>query len=385
MKKILFVTNSLSIGGISTSLKNTLKQVSSMGYTIDVFTFDNSKRINIANINYISSNWILKIMSMSSAQAKTTGFCTYIVRSILALLCKLFGANCIYGIVFKFCKDLGEYDIAISFSNNLNCNSLYFGANKFVLEKVKSTKKMTWVHVDYEKMKIDNKVSREAYKKFDKIITVSNAVKEVFLKYNNTLNDKCTVVYNCLDIEELVNLSEEEDKALNNTNSIVCVGRLDENKNQIELVKLAEDLKKHGLNFKIYLIGDGTEREKIENEIKRLNVKDNIEILGWTNNPYTYMKKAKILVSVSLTESFGLAIAEALALNTPVVTQYFPAAEEIINNGNNGIICNNYKELLEAITNLLTNETEYINLKENSKLFITTDLVRKQLIETFEE
>lgn len=385
MKKILFVTNSLSIGGITTSLKNTLKIVSSMGYTTDVFTFDNSKSINMHNINYISSNWILKIMSMSGAQARSAGICTYILRSMLALFCKIFGSNAIFGIAFKFCKNLGDYDIAISFSNNLNSNSLYFGANKFVLDKVNATKKMTWLHVDYEKMKIDNKVSREEYKKFDKIIAVSNAVKEVFLKYNNTLKEKCTVVYNCLDIDELVTLSEDEENTLDNPNSIVCVGRLDENKNQITLVKLAEDLKKQGLNFKIYLIGDGLEREKIEAEIERLNVKDNIEILGWINNPYTYVKKAKILVSVSLTESFGLAIAEALALNTPVVTQYFPAAEEIINNGNNGIICHNYQELLEAIKNLLINEKEYLNLKENSKLFITTELVKKQLIETFEE
>lgn len=384
MRKILIVTNSLSIGGITTSLKNTIKLMNSMGYKIDVFVFDDSIELNINNVKQIKSNILLKIVSLSGKQAREKGIITYIIRSAFAVLCKIFGANIVYSIIFKFSNSLDNYDIAISFSNNLGDKTLYFGANKFVLEKVNAQKKITWLHIDYDKINIDSKVTRSEYNKFDAIIGVSEATKESFLKYNPNLKDKCKVIYNCLDSSKIKKMSLESCERLVD-NAIICVGRLDKNKSQITLVDLANDLKNKHLDFKIYLLGDGPERVNIQNKINELNLSEYIEILGWVSNPYPYIKQAKLTVSTSLTESYGLSIAESLLLNIPVVVLKYPAIIEIIENKVNGIIINNYSELLSEVSNLLLNEEYYNKLKQNTVLNIDEAKVIKQIKEALGE
>lgn len=364
MKKILIVSDSLRIGGIQTSLKNFIKMLSTKGYDITLFLFNDSDReiLDTSNIKIISGNKILRIISYTSSEAKQKGLFTYVLRKILALLCKVFSSNLVYKCIFIFEKKLSGYDIAISYSNNISDRTVYFGYNKFVLEKVKAKFKIGYIHADYNT--IHFKVSDREYQKLNQIWCVSEFVKDSFLRYNKECKDKCKVIYNFIDEEKIGKV--EYNPFDKNIFNIVTVGRLDKNKSQIDSISIAKKLKKNGLNFKWYLLGEGPERKNIEEEIKKNCLIDNIVLVGNVDDVSNYVANSDVFVSLSKSESYGLAIAEALYLNVITIVKNMPVAKEIITD--NGLICNDNKEIANEITKLSNDSNYYNKLKKKSVL-----------------
>jgi glycosyltransferase involved in cell wall biosynthesis len=99
---------------------------------------------------------------------------------------------------------------------------------------------------------------------------------------------------------------------------VVVAGRLVAQKDPLLAVAaIAEARKESPITARF--LGDGPMRSEIESEIERLGMGDDISIVGWTDQPLTHIASARLLLSTSETETFGNVIAEALALNVPVV------------------------------------------------------------------
>jgi len=263
MKKVLIVMDSMRIGGIQQSLINLLNSIDYKKCKVDLFLFNNNLNYEINdNVKVINSNWLLNTVSTSSVDAKKNGLFKYLIRTIFSVLTKICGSSIIFNFIFLFEKKLNGYDVAISFTNNVNDKSVYFGCNKFVLDKVSAKKKISWLHTDYNVIK--SKYNSKEYKRFDKIVAVSKFGANTLVKNVPELEDKVTVIKNVINGDEICNkatlFNAEIDKNMFN---IVCVGRLDSNKNQIEQIKILKKLSQQGLNnIKLYLIGDGPERKK---------------------------------------------------------------------------------------------------------------------------
>ena len=364
MKKILIVSDSLRTGGIQVSLRSFLKFLSNEKYDITLFLFNDSLKdsLNIDNVKIISGTKLLKIISYTAEEARKKGFVVFVIRKILALLCKVFSANFIYSILFMFEKRIGNYDVAISYSNNILDRSVYFGYNKYVLEKVDSRKKISYIHADYTT--IHFKISDREYKKFDSIWCVSNFVKQTFLKYNPDCEKKCKVVYNFIDEDKIKKI----DKNPFNSKKfhIVTVGRLDQNKSQINSINICKKLIEKGVNFDWYLLGEGPEMIKIKDAIEQNDLSKYIYILGNKDNVSDYLNFCDFFVSLSKSESYGLAIAESLLLNKITIVKDMPVASEIIQN--NGIICKTDDEIVEELYNLMVDSVYYKNIQKKSKL-----------------
>jgi glycosyltransferase involved in cell wall biosynthesis len=382
MKKLLIVSNSFGIGGIQRSLENLLNIIDYEKYDVTLFLFNfNEKyrhKIN-PNVKLKESNRVLKLANTTGKEALKKGSLFLIVRKFIAVLCALFGANFMYKLMFTFEKKLGQYDVAISFSNNINNKSVYFGSNKFVLEKTKAKKKVAWLHVDYNKMNMNNDINRREYEFFDTIVHVTNAVKKTFLESYPHMAEKSVVVYNSVAESNVRELANKLEIKKTKSFTLVSVGRLDENKSPKTYVKVANELKKNDINFHWWIIGDGPEMSSVLDEIERHGLSHNISIHGELNNPYPYMKNADLFVSASKSESFGLAIAEALCLNTPVVARYYPALSELITDNMNGIISHgDDEELAKTVVNLIRNEERYKKLKKGTELKINSRIVSEQ-------
>ncbi len=125
------------------------------------------------------------------------------------------------------------------------------------------------------------------------------------------------VIYNPLDIEMIQTLAEEKNDFKMKEPYIVHLGRL-------EYVKrhdlLLEAFKQTKLASKLVLIGEGTMRVKIEKDIVALGLEDRVVLVGMKTNPYPILKNAKLLVLTSEYEGLSMAILEALALETAVVS-----------------------------------------------------------------
>ena len=389
MKKIIIVSDSLRIGGIQQALKNFLNVIDYDKFQVDLFLFHSDKKEMSklkSSVNLIKSSRVLEVASSTGEEAKRKGSLYYLLRKIIAMLCHVFGSNTIFNYLFMFDINKKKYDYAISFSNNINNNSVYFGQNKFVLEKINAKKKYTWLHVDYDEMKLNNIVNKKEYDRFDKIICVSEAVKNSFTKNHPEFKDKCRVVYNSIDSDYINKFSNEYSVDFKSCFNIVSVGRLDENKSPLSYVNIAKKIRNCKIDFHWWIIGDGPQYRMIKSQLIKHKLDDYVTLLGELSNPYPYVVNADLFVSASLSESFGIAIVESLCLNTPVISRYFPAIEEYLINGHNGIIVyGDDIDLANKVIDLIQNKEMYSHIKNNTKYIINKNNIINKFESILEE
>ena len=389
MKKIIIVSDSLRIGGIQQALKNFLNIIDYDKFQVDLFLFHSDKKEMSklkSSVNLIKSSRVLEVASSTGEEAKRKGSLYYLLRKIIAMLCHVFGSNTIFNYLFMFDINKKKYDYAISFSNNINNNSVYFGQNKFVLEKINAKKKYTWLHVDYDEMKLNNIVNKKEYDRFDKIICVSEAVKNSFTKNHPEFKDKCRVVYNSIDSDYINKFSNEYSVDFKSCFNIVSVGRLDENKSPLSYVNIAKKIRNCKIDFHWWIIGDGPQYRMIKSQLIKHKLDDYVTLLGELSNPYPYVVNADLFVSASLSESFGIAIVESLCLNTPVISRYFPAIEEYLINGHNGIIVyGDDIDLANKVIDLIQNKEMYSHIKNNTKYIINKNNIINKFESILEE
>lgn len=378
MKRILIVSDSIRVGGIQKSLINMLNIINYDNYSIDLLLFDdkNTKNIN-KNVNILPSSNFLRLIGSTSSEIKKVSKIKYFERKILSLLCLLFGSNFIFSIIYSRIKIDNEYDIAISYSNNVNNKSLYYGYNKFVLEKVKAKEKKCWIHIDY-KNRTRNKNEIQEFNMMDEIILVSNACKNNFNKIYPEFKDKTKVVYNVVNIDETIEERKKEQPLIikKNNFNIISIGRLESNKNIESQIIIANKLKQLNMAFKWYVIGNGTNYKKLNKKIHELKLNNDFILLGEIKNVYPFINKSSLLVSTSLSESFGLTIAEAMSLNVPVMVLRYPAISEIVPNN---CIFDNIDEMFNKIVMLLNNKEEYSIYKKNCYYLIDNKMIERQI------
>ena len=112
--------------------------------------------------------------------------------------------------------------------------------------------------------------------------------------------------------------NETEIETLDFSNTIVSVGRLSNEKGFDLAVEASKILKDKNINFRWYFIGDGNQREALEQKIKSYQLQNHVLLLGLKDNPYPYIKKAKIYAQTSRFEGKSIAIDEAKILRKPI-------------------------------------------------------------------
>ena len=137
---------------------------------------------------------------------------------------------------------------------------------------------------------------------------------------------------------------------------IINVGRLSIQKNQLLLLEaFARVIKK--VKARLVIIGEGPERNNIEQKIRELGIEERVSLIGFDPNPFCYMASADLFVLSSTEEGFGLVLVEAMACRCPVVTTGCPGGpREILQSGKYGVIVpsENVKALATAILRGLT-------------------------------
>ncbi|MBI1260845.1 MAG: glycosyltransferase [Rhizobiales bacterium] len=119
---------------------------------------------------------------------------------------------------------------------------------------------------------------------------------------------------------------------------LIAVGRLNVQKDYPTMLAAFALLKKRR-DARLLILGDGELRAELENMVRELGLKDDVEFVGFVSNPYAWMKAADLFVLTSRWEGLANVIAEALACGTPVVSTDCPSGPaEILKNGEFGIL-----------------------------------------------
>lgn len=230
---------------------------------------------------------------------------------------------------------------------------------KYIAEKVVADKKISWIHNDfnlsgYRADRIKNYLS-----KYNIIIGVSAKIINEFKNLCPSLAERCSVVYNALDNEEILQKSHEEIPAdmierLSGKLFLLTVGRMEEQKGYDTAVAAAAILKEHGIDFRWAFIGAGRDEQKINSMIHQRQLEDFVFMLGRIDNPYPFMRQCDIYVQPSRHEGYGLTVLEAKILQKPIICTDFAGANEQIVSGKNGLIVpvNHPQKLANAIMEL---------------------------------
>ncbi|MBS6561689.1 MAG: glycosyltransferase, partial [Clostridiales bacterium] len=107
-------------------------------------------------------------------------------------------------------------------------------------------------------------------------------------------------------------------------------------------------------------LGDGEDREKLEQYIKDNNLEKNVKILGFIENPYPYIKNSVATVLTSLSEGFSLVLAESVMLNTPIISTDVGIAKELVEKYHCGTLIEyNEKQIASAFIHYLDQYNGY--------------------------
>ena len=246
-------------------------------------------------------------------------------------------------------------------------------ATEFVsYSKVKS--KIAWVRCDYSRyLSMINKDETSIYKKFKRIVCVSDATAESFVKIFPELKDRTHAIKNPQSDKYIINQSKVDDldsRFKTDKFTIVSVGRFDPVKRFEKIPSIASFLLENNVDFRWYIIGGGSDSvvQELITNIKKEKVSDNVICLGIKTNPLFYIKKAELLVTLSSSEACPRVINEAKILGTPVVCTDFSTAKEYIESGKDGII-DTIDNIKYSILGIIKNKNLYDSIETNISKF----------------
>jgi len=187
------------------------------------------------------------------------------------------------------------------------------------------------------------------------------------------------------------------DSNLERENILLSVGRIQEQKRQMEVLKFIDNFRKIDTNFLCYFVGGPSGKSgddyliELKNTVKELNLDSNVEFLG--NLTQTEIKillnRSKLLIHTSQYETFGLVAIEANAMGVPVLTTNRGSLMEIIENNNNGYISENLIDgrVNNFVKNLLTDDKKFKGMSkyclEKSKKYDWVN-TSEQLVDMYE-
>lgn len=226
--------------------------------------------------------------------------------------------------------------------------------------------------------------NRRPMMRYNRICCVSKAGQEALFAL---LGRPVELHYNPIDSQRIWKMAEDRPE-LPDTPYVCAVGRMVPEKGFVRLIHVHKRLLEAGAPHKLVIVGDGPERENIENAIKETETGESVILAGYQSNPYPYMKNSRFLVCSSFTEALPVISMEALSLGVPIVSA-IPSIEEVFGDENCGVITNNDDDSLFAgMYAMLTDAPCYAKAKqgaENRSKFFDGKRMVKEVEDVFLE
>lgn len=328
-RKVLFLISNLGGGGAEKVLVDITNNIDFEENEVEVKTiFNEGKYIGELNKN-IKYSYILKKP-------------TRLKKSILSRIIKFFPAKFLYSWFIT-----QQYDVEIAFLESMPVR-LLCGSHS-------SAVKLAWVHADIFtledtlKLFMNKKRLTRCYRDFDRIVCVSDSVRESFVKHTNLYQNTITI-YNPIDKQQIVKKSEKPcalSKAKDKF-TLVTIGRLTEEKGYLRLCQVIRQIVADNPSIELWILGEGPERKRLEQYIEEQQLTAYIKLLGFQDNPYAYLKQADLFVSSSIAEGYSLVLAEAMVLGIPVLSTNTSGPNNLLEYGKYGYLVENSTDGLYA-------------------------------------
>lgn len=226
-------------------------------------------------------------------------------------------------------------------------------------------------YVMSQKMSDQGKLSKylyhkeeEAFKAVDKIIFPSNFLQEIVLKRIAKLHaDFKTTVINNFTEDDLISSCLDANKT-----DFLSIGTLEPRKNQECALRTISELHKLGFKKRLTIVGDGPDREKLNELAKKLKISEYIIFMGYVEKASTLLVNTKFLLHTPKEEAFGIVLIEALAYGVPVCAVPVGGIPEVFNDNIEGVYLDleDPKKNAERIS-VLFDEEMYGEVSKNAR------------------
>ena len=369
-KKLLIAVHTLQLGGVEKIVVNLLKRMDKQKYDITLLSIvdDGIFKKDVMNIPGIKYKYFFKGYFKRSRNDINSKFYKISTR-MMNIIWKWYLFLIKYFPKYLYKKNIKEvYDIEIAFMEGKVAKIIANSNNK-------NSKKVAWIHTDIENISrknmfvsLDEEI--DCYKKFNKIVCVSTDVKFHFC-HKTGITENVVVQLNPINIKEILEKSKEpiKEKMIHNGIIICAVGRLAFEKGYDRLLKVHRKLLREHINNTIWIVGEGLERAGLEEYIKDNKLEESVQLVGYTQNPYKYLKEADIFVCSSRIEGLSSTVIEAAVLDKPIITTLCSGMRDILGDDNTNalIVPNHTYNLYKGLKKLILDENLRKVFQENIK------------------
>lgn len=363
-KHVLILIDSLTCGGAEKSLISLLPLLDYSKVQVDLMLV---RRGGVFE-QYVPKE--VTIIGLPQPRALVFQICQMWFSVLLRILKKRHGAEVRWIAMSSVYASLEkEYDVAIAYQQGF--------PTYYVAKRVNAKRKYAWVNVDLKCAGYNEQYNHQFYNVYDKVVPVSDVLCDMLKGTGYVDSAKLYTVYDILNVDLIWKMSREPfEGSSRHEVKIVTTGRLAPQKNHILAVETAAILKKKGIDFVWYFVGDGSERVRIERLIQQYALEEQVKLVGMKPNPYPYMAMADVYVQTSSFEGFGLTINEARILHKPVVSTNFPVVYNQIKDGENGLIAEmNPESVAEKILMLINDDALRERIIDATKREVNTTSV----------
>tara|TARA_Y100000114_G_scaffold157117_1_gene187175 strand:+ start:4145 stop:5263 length:1119 start_codon:yes stop_codon:yes gene_type:complete len=177
------------------------------------------------------------------------------------------------------------------------------------------------------------------------ITAISAATKQALVDYEYLSEKHISVVYNGI---EPLSVSQSDVEALRenlgiktSTTVLGTIARFDPIKNQTMMIRAFHKVLQSHPDTVLVMVGDGEMRKTLEGLINELGISDNVMFTGYIAKPAMYLAMMDIFLLSSLSEGTSMTLLEAMSLGKPCVVTDAGGNAEVIEDGKNGIVCEN--------------------------------------------
>lgn len=359
-KKILFVTESLACGGMERVLVTIANALDNNGFDVTI-------------ICYNSRDDLLQELNSSIHYV-------YIQRKKFRVLKKFPPLRDYYSYykaswehrvsattLYRYYVGKEKYDVEIGFYRGPAIKIISGSTNH-------NSKKIAWVHTDFHLCDPQSIICwfnninevKAAYGKMDRIVCVSEKVKQSFIETIGYPDKTCSI-YNMISAKRIIELSKEKCPILKKKFTIVTVGRLIPDKCHMKLLSATKKLINEGYNFDVWIIGSGRCEDDLINYCVQNELR-NVTFTGMQDNPYKYIKEADVFALTSRREGFAIVIPEAMACGLPVLSTECTGPTEVLGGGEYGLLVeNSYDGVYNGMKLLLDDSNILKHYRKKSK------------------
>jgi glycosyltransferase involved in cell wall biosynthesis len=270
---------------------------------------------------------------------------------------------------------------------------------RYAFNAAKNISIITTEHDPFKLPLIKNLFKKRTLKKVAKIIAISENNKKLLENLYPEHKNKIQVIHNGIDTtwwqSQLLRITEEDINkiktqtfhAKKDTLIIATIAELHERKGLKYLIQAIPEITQKFPNIKLIIIGEGSQRDFLERVIKKLEIRNHVELLGHRKDIAKLLKSSNIFCLPSRREGFGLVNLEAMMIPLPIVATSVGGIPEIVQNEKTGLLVEpeNSEALAKALIQLIGSSELRKKMAEAGFDRVTNHFDAKKMAEEYEK